>query len=37
MKESLVIVSLAFKKGYEDRPISDEEATITSPTFGTPM
>jgi exosome complex component CSL4 len=28
MKESLVIVSLAFKKGYEDRPISDEEATI---------
>ncbi len=28
MKESLVIISLAFKKGYEDRPISDEEATI---------
>jgi len=28
LKDSLVIVSLAFKKGYEDRPISDEEATI---------
>jgi exosome complex component CSL4 len=28
LKESLVIISLAFKKGYEDRPISDEEATI---------
>jgi exosome complex component CSL4 len=28
MKDSLVIVSLAFKKGYENRPISDEEATI---------
>jgi exosome complex component CSL4 len=28
MKESLVIVSLAFKKGFENRPISDEEATI---------
>jgi exosome complex component CSL4 len=28
MKESLVIVSLAFKKGYEERPLSDEEATI---------
>jgi exosome complex component CSL4 len=28
MKDSLVIVSLAFKKGYEGRPISDEEATI---------
>jgi len=28
LKESLVIVSLAFKKGHEDRPISDEEATI---------
>jgi exosome complex component CSL4 len=28
VKDSLVIVSLAFKKGYEDRPISDEEATI---------
>ncbi len=28
MKDSLVIVSLAFKKGYEKRPISDEEATI---------
>ena len=28
MKDSLVIVSLAFKKGYECRPISDEEATI---------
>jgi len=28
MKDSLVIVSLAFKKGYESRPISDEEATI---------
>ncbi|HSD57616.1 MAG TPA: exosome complex RNA-binding protein Csl4, partial [Methanotrichaceae archaeon] len=28
LKDSLVIVSLAFKKGYEGRPISDEEATI---------
>jgi exosome complex component CSL4 len=28
LKDSLVIVSLAFKKGHEDRPISDEEATI---------
>jgi len=28
LKDSLVIVSLAFKKGFEDRPISDEEATI---------
>jgi exosome complex component CSL4 len=28
LKESLVIVSLAFKKGYENRPLSDEEATI---------
>ncbi|NYT02343.1 MAG: RNA-binding protein [Methanosarcinales archaeon] len=28
MKESLVILSLAVKKGYESRPISDEEATI---------
>lgn len=28
MKDSLVIVALAFKKGYESRPISDEEATI---------
>jgi exosome complex component CSL4 len=28
MKESLVILSLAFKKGYEYRPIADEEATI---------
>jgi exosome complex component CSL4 len=28
MKESLVIISLAFKKGYEDRPIPDEEATL---------
>jgi exosome complex component CSL4 len=28
MKESLVIVSLAFKKGCEDRPIPDEEATV---------
>lgn len=28
MKESLVIVSLAFKKGFENRPLSDEEATI---------
>lgn len=28
MKESLVIVSLAFKKGFESRPFSDEEATI---------
>lgn len=28
LKDSLVIVSLAFKKGYENRPISDEEATI---------
>lgn len=28
LKDSLVIVSLAFKKGYESRPISDEEATI---------
>jgi exosome complex component CSL4 len=28
LKDSLVVVSLAFKKGYEDRPISDEEATI---------
>jgi exosome complex component CSL4 len=28
MKDSLVIVSLAFKKGCESRPISDEEATI---------
>jgi len=29
LKDSLVIVSLAFKKGHEDRPISDEEATIS--------
>jgi exosome complex component CSL4 len=28
LKESLVILSLAFKKGHEDRPLSDEEATI---------
>jgi len=28
LKDSLVIVSLVFKKGHEDRPISDEEATI---------
>lgn len=28
LKDSLVIVSLAFKKGYENRPLSDEEATI---------
>jgi exosome complex component CSL4 len=28
MKDSLVIISLAFKKGCEGRPISDEEATI---------
>ncbi|OPY48797.1 MAG: Exosome complex component Csl4 [Methanosaeta sp. PtaU1.Bin060] len=28
MKESLVILSLAFKKGFENRPLSDEEATI---------
>ncbi|MCX6669491.1 MAG: exosome complex RNA-binding protein Csl4 [Methanothrix sp.] len=28
LKDSLVIVSLAFKKGHEERPISDEEATI---------
>jgi exosome complex component CSL4 len=28
LKDSLVIVSLAFKKGFENRPISDEEATI---------
>jgi exosome complex component CSL4 len=28
LKDSLVIVSLAFKKGHEDRPLSDEEATI---------
>jgi exosome complex component CSL4 len=28
MKESLVILSLAFKKGYEFRPLPDEEATI---------
>ncbi|VVB69832.1 Exosome complex component Csl4 [uncultured archaeon] len=28
LKDSLVIISLAFKKGHEDRPISDEEATI---------
>jgi exosome complex component CSL4 len=28
LKDSLVILSLAFKKGYENRPISDEEATI---------
>jgi exosome complex component CSL4 len=28
LKDSLVIVALAFKKGYEGRPISDEEATI---------
>ena len=28
LKDSLVIVSLAFKKGHENRPISDEEATI---------
>ncbi|HOT07099.1 MAG: Exosome complex component Csl4 [Methanosaeta sp. PtaB.Bin039] len=28
MKESLVILSLAFKKGYEYRPLPDEEATI---------
>jgi exosome complex component CSL4 len=28
LKDSLVVISLAFKKGYENRPISDEEATI---------
>lgn len=28
LKDSLVVVSLAFKKGYENRPLSDEEATI---------
>ncbi|HQE97850.1 MAG TPA: exosome complex RNA-binding protein Csl4, partial [Methanothrix sp.] len=28
LKDSLVIVSLAFKKGHENRPLSDEEATI---------
>ena len=28
LKDSLVIVSLAFKKGFENRPLSDEEATI---------
>jgi len=28
LKDSLVIVSLAFKKGHEDRPLPDEEATI---------
>jgi len=28
LKDNLVIVTLAFKKGYENRPISDEEATI---------
>lgn len=28
MKESLVIMRLAFKKGYEFRPLPDEEATI---------
>jgi exosome complex component CSL4 len=28
LKESLVVLSLAFKKGYEGRPLSDEEATI---------
>jgi len=28
LKDSLVIMSLAFKKGYEGRPLSDEEATI---------
>jgi exosome complex component CSL4 len=28
MKDSLLIISLAFKKGYENRPLSDEEATI---------
>jgi len=28
MKESLIILSLAFKKGYEHRPLSDEEGTI---------
>ncbi|MFB3764410.1 MAG: exosome complex RNA-binding protein Csl4 [Methanotrichaceae archaeon] len=28
LKDSLVVVSLAFKKGYENRPLSDKEATI---------
>jgi exosome complex component CSL4 len=28
LKDSLIIVSLAFKKDFENRPLSDEEATI---------